>query len=153
MNIMNMNMNMNAFLDHSFGTSNTTTIKLASCNPRCDSYKSHITEKLFNRWLTNVNSYKSVRVISFKDNKCNEQLFRITLKNWHSAIVEMFSPINGWVKVFDHNDLNVVDWNNYKNTLDKLMKGNYDTEEISDEVYSLMDEVENDFINTIILLF
>ena len=153
MNIMNMNMNMNAFLDHSFGTSNTTTIKLASCNPRCDSYKSRITEKLFNRWITNVNSYKSVRVISFKDNKYNEQLFRITLKNWHSAIVEMFSQTNGWVKVFDHNDLNVVDWNNYKNTLDKLMKGNYDAEEISDEVYSLMDEVENDFISTIILLF
>ena len=149
---MNMNMNMNV-LDHSFGTSDTTSIKLTSWNPKCDSYKSRITEKLFNRWLTNFNSYKSVRVISFIDNLCNEHLFRITLKNWHSAIVEMFSQTNGWVKVLDHDDLNVVDWNNYKNTLHKLMKGNYDAEEVSDEVYSLMDEVENDFINTIILLF
>ena len=147
-----MNMNMNV-LDHSFGTSDTTSIKLTSCNPKYDIYKLRITEKLFNRWLTNFNSYKSVRVISFIDNLCNEHLFRITLNNWHSAIVEMFSLTNGWVKVLDHNDLNVVDWDNYKNTLDKLMKGNYDAEEVSDDVYSLMDEVENDFINTIILLF
>lgn len=155
-----MNMNNGNCIDHTFGTGSTTDFRFAGCNPRFASYKDKMTEKLFNRWIkpdvsSDRLSYKSVRVLSF-----NDVLYRITLRKKvnrnHEAKVEKMLPTTGWISILNEDDLNDIDFKEYTDGMNKIFDDkSVRTAEDSDyqNGYSWMDDVENDFISSIILLF
>lgn len=154
-------MNTDNFFNHSFGTSYTTNIKLAACDPNIDNYKSRMTEKMFNRWINpesspNKLSWKSVRAISFLNT-----LYRITIekKKFEDPYckVEKMTATNGWVTVLTEDDLIFPDFKEFTQSM-RLIFSNKDTSVTNtipklQKGYDWMDDIENDFINSIILLF
>lgn len=158
---MNMIMNAN-FFDHSYGTSYTTNIKLAACDPNINSYKMKMTEKMFDRWIKpevspDELSWKSVRAISFLNT-----LYRITIekKKFKDPYckVEKMTPTNGWVTVLTEDDLIFPDFKEFTDSMSLIFSNNKDksvTTTIPElqKGYDWMDDIDNDFINSIILLF
>lgn len=153
---------MNAnFFDHGYGTSYTTNIKLAACDPNINSYKSKMTEKMFDRWIKpevspDELSWKSVRAISFLNT-----LYRITIekKKFKDPYckVEKMTTTNGWVTILTEDDLIFPDFKEFTDSM-SLIFSNKDksvTTTIPElqKGYDWMDDIDNDFINSIILLF
>lgn len=155
-NIMNMNMNIN-YINHDFSIGDTTSIKLISVDPKFEPYKSRMTEKMFLRWIKpaiskDKISYKSVRAINFFNT-----LYRITIrkeenKEAYCKVEKM--TINGWVVILTKEDLNTTDFNDFINKMGAMFHNKSVVEESDLQIgYSMMDDIELDFITTIILLF
>lgn len=150
-------MNIN-YINHDFNTGDTTSIKLISVDPKFEAYKSRMIEKMFIRYInpsisSDKISYKSVRAIKFL-----ATLYRITICKEENkdpyCKVEKFSNANGWVTILTREDLNVADFNEFTNKMNLTFKNKSVAEESDLQIgYSMMDDIELDFITTIILLF
>lgn len=149
-------MKMN-FINHNFGTGDTTDIKIAGADPKFEAYKSKMTEKMFLRWIKpDINqdkiSYKSVRAINFLNT-----LYRITIckeenKEAYCKVEKM--TINGWVVILTREDLNIADFTEFIDKMNSTFRNKSVAEESDLQFgYSMMDDIELDFITTIILLF
>lgn len=149
-------MEMN-FINHNFGTGDTTDIKIAGTDPKFEAYKSKMTEKMFLRWIKpDINqdkiSYKSVRAINFLNT-----LYRITIckevsKEAYCRVEKM--TISGWVVILTREDLNIADFNEFIDKMNSTFRNKSVVEESDLQFgYSMMDDIELDFITTIILLF
>lgn len=149
-------MEMN-FINHNFGTGDTTDIKIAGADPKFEVYKSKMTEKMFLRWIKpainqDKMSFKSVRAINFLNT-----LYRITIckeenKEAYCKVEKM--TINGWVVILTREDLNIVDFSEFIDKMNSTFRNKSVAEESDLQFgYSMMDDIELDFITTIILLF
>lgn len=149
-------MGMN-FINHDFGTGDTTDIKIAGADPKFESYKSKMTEKMYIRWIkpainSDKISYKSVRAINFFN-----ILYRITIrkeenKEAYCRVEKM--TINGWVVILTREDLNIADFDEFINKMASTFRNKSVAEDCDLELgFSMMDDIELDFITTIILLF
>lgn len=151
-----MNMEMN-FINHNFGTGGTTDIRIAGADPKFEAYKRKMTEKMFIRWIKPaINqdsiSYKSVRCINFLNT-----LYRITIhkevnKEAYCRVEKM--SVNGWIIILTREDLNIADFDEFIKKMAATFRNKTAYEECDLQFgYSMMDDIELDFITTIILLF
>lgn len=149
-------MDMN-FINHNFGTGDTTEIKITGADPKFEAYKSKMTEKMFIRYINPAVdsckiSYKSVRAIKFLDT-----LYRITIrkeehKDPYCKVEKM--TVNGWVVILTREDLNMSDFGKFTKTMTATFRNKSVAEDSDLQLgYSMMDDIELDFITSIILLF